>query len=493
MVNSATASDAAPSSDALAVTQSLFLRGVGLVYLIAFLSLEWQVEGLFGADGLRPIADYLARVREALGGADLLQVPTVFWLSSADTVLRASCWVGAAAALLVVRGTLPLLGLATCWLLYLSWVSVGSPFLTYQWDALLLETGFLSLFWAPRTTRIASPTAAAPSRCVRFLLWWLVFRLMFFSGWVKLASGDPTWWNLTALSYHYETQPLPTWTSWYAHQLPDWFQSLSALGVFAIELVVPFFLVLGRRARAVAAVAFAALQAFIAATGNYGFFNLLSVVLCIPLLEDEQLLSVIPARLRSRLQRSRRPAGRARALRDGVVAAVLLAITVPASITQLTGSRSFQDLVSPLAQELRALHLTSRYGLFAVMTTTRPEVVLEGSEDGITWTPYRFRWKPGPLDRRPVFVEPDMPRLDWQMWFDALRIERALRAGAPARGVVTPSVLAKLREGSPSVLGLLGPSPFDEPPKHVRWRLYDYSFAEPSSSDWWQREMLYTP
>ncbi len=479
----------------MVLTRNTFVRGLGAIYLIAFLSLEWQVTGLLGADGLRPAADFLARAREALGGIDPLRLPTVFWLDASDAWLRGGCWLGAALALLVIGGMLPLASLLGCWILYLSYVGIGAPFLSYQWDALLLETGFLGILWAPASARLASPRATEPTRAIRWLLWWLVFRLMFFSGWVKLASGDPTWWDLSALEYHYETQPLPTWTAWYAHQLPSWFQRLSVFGTFVIELVVPFGILLGRRGRAVVFVAFLGLQAFIGATGNYGFFNLLSALLCVPLLDDDQILAVVPAALRRRTQRSSRPAGRLRSGLDPIVVFTLLAATVPASIAQLTGIRAPYDLVAPAVRALQPFHLTSRYGLFAVMTTNRPEVVIEGSDDGVTWTAYSFRWKPGPLDRRPTFVEPDMPRLDWQMWFDALYIERALRTGQRAQRVITPSVVAKLREGSTSIGPLLGANPFPEaPPRYLRWQLYDYEFTDASeratTGNWWTRQRM---
>lgn len=477
-------------------TRSLFLRGLGFVYLAAFLSLEWQVSGLLGADGLRPVGSFLERAAASFEGVDVLRLPTVFWLGSGDLALRAACWIGAALSLLVIGGMLPLASLIGCWALYLSFVGVGAPFLTYQWDALLLETGFLAIFWAPTTTRLASPLASPPSSIVRALLMWLLFRLMFFSGWVKLASGDPTWWDLSALEYHYETQPLPTWTAWYMAQLPAWFQKLSAAGTLFIELVAPFFLLLGPRARAITAIAFVGLQVFIGATGNYGFFNLLSALLCVPLLDDDRLLAVVPHRLRSWVSQTSLRASPSRFVLHAGIAFLLLLLTVAASVGQLTGMRAFVEPVAPLARLVQPFHLTSRYGLFAVMTTRRPEVRVEGSRDGVNWTPYVFRWKPGPLSRRPSFVEPDMPRLDWQMWFDGLRIERAVQTGQRAFGAVTPSLVAKLESGSPAVLALLGPDPFPgEPPRFVRWQLFDYEFTDgperAETGDWWKRQLLY--
>jgi len=486
-----------PASTSSRLTRRLFLRALGVVYLIAFLSLEGQVEGLFGADGLQPAAGFLERAGGALGGTDFLRLPTLFWLGAGDDVMSAACWLGVAAALALISGVLPLASLVVLFALYLSFVSVGAPFLQYQWDALLLETGFLAIFWAPTTARLRSPRAAAPSQAVGWLLRWLVFRLMFFSGWVKLASGDPTWWDLSALQHHYQTQPLPTWTAWYMNQLPDWFQRLSVAAMFVVELILPFFVFAGRRPRAIAAGGFVGLQVLIAATGNYGFFNLLAAVLCISLLDDAQLLALVPSRWRSRGSLPQRPRSLGGRVVSAALTAVILLLSVPAAITQLTGIRSGPArLVEPVARLARPFHLTNRYGLFAVMTRTRPEVVIEGSRDGVHWLPYRFRWKAGPLDRRPAFVEPDMPRLDWQMWFDGLALERALRSGRRPTGLVTPALIRKLREGSPAVLRLLEDAPFDgPPPPHLRFGLYDYRFTDAAernaSGRWWNRRLLW--
>ncbi len=479
------------------MSRSLFLRGLGFVYLAAFLSLEWQVGGLFGAEGLRPIRETLTEARATWGSVAPGALPSVFWLGASDAALRGACWVGAASALLLIGGLLPLASLIVSWALYLSFVVVGAPFLSYQWDALLLETGFLAIFWAPTTARLATPLATQPSPIIRWLLWWLLFRLLFFSGWVKLASGDTAWWDLSALSYHYESQPLPTWTAWYAHHFPGWLQRASVVGMFVIELVLPLFLVLGRRARTAAAAGFLGLQILIGATGNYGFFGLLTVVLCIPLLEDETLLALVPRPWRRRVVEPRLRAGRGRTIVCATAAAVLLLLTVPGAFARLTGQPlPGAAVLAPVTDRLRPFRFAGSYGLFAVMTRNRPEILLEGSADGIEWHPYVFRSKPGPLGRAPGFVQPDMPRLDWQMWFDGLAIQRALQTNRPAYRVVTPSLIERLREGSTSVRTLLGSDPFAEaPPRHLRWTLYDYRFTDPqdrqATGNWWTRRRIH--
>jgi hypothetical protein len=476
-------------------TRVLFLRALGLVYLAAFLSLRWQVAGLLGSDGLLPARSYLERASMMLGPSAGWQLPTLFWLDASDAALHGACVAGSVAALLLVAGVAPLAMLVVLWVLYLSLVGVGQLFLSYQWDALLLETGFLAIFWAPRGWRLGA-APGRPSAIVLWMLRWLLFRLMFFSGFVKLASGDPTWWHLDALKVHYQTQPLPTWTSWYAHQLPGWLQQLSCAVMFVIELLLPFAIVLGRRARLVAFLGLVSLQIGIAATGNYGFFNLLAIVLCLPLLDDAHLAYVWPRR-DDDPGRALRQQRRWKTAVDATVAALLLALSVPLAMTQLIELPP--RAIRPVAALLNALgpfHLTSTYGLFAVMTTTRPEMILEGSRDGATWTPYVFRWKPGPLSRAPTFVGFGMPRLDWQMWFDALYVERMLASGSSGANLITPRLLEKLRAGTPSVLGLLAGDPFDgEPPRELRWRLDDYRFTDAAqraaTGNWWQRTLIH--
>jgi len=480
-----------------AYTRSVFLRAVGVVYVCAFLSLHWQIVGLLGSDGLLPAAAFLERAARALGTSATWQLPTLFWLGASDFLLHAACVAGAVSAVLVALGIAPLATLATCWLLYLSLVGVGQQLLSYQWDALLLETGFLAILWAPLAWRLDAADARRPSPIVLWLLRWLLFRLMFFSGFVKLASGDPAWWSLDALSVHFVTQPLPTWTAWWAHQLPSWLLRLACLFMFVIELVLPFLIVLGRRARLVAFVGLVGLQAGIAATGNYGFFNLLSAVLCLPLLDDAQLARMSLRRHRGDPTVGRREHGWKLAL-DSTLAILLLALSLPPALERLTGVRLDASL-APLAALQRAaapFQLTSTYGLFAVMTTRRPEITIEGAVDGTEWRPYVFRSKPGPLDRRPAFVGTGMPRLDWQMWFDALYVERMLAGGRGGANLITPVLLERLRAGSPAVLGLLDGDPFDGArPTALRWRLDDYRFTDraerDATGDWWKRTPLH--
>src|SRR5215813_7933991 len=272
-----------------------FLRLLGLVYVIAFGSLWIQLDGLIGREGIVPIAPLLAAAQKSLGIERWWQAPTLCWLDASDGFLYLLCGLGVGLGFFVMLGLLPALNLLVLWVLYLSFATVCQPWLGFQWDNLLLETGFLSIWLAPLTLHDRLRRAVPPSPLALWSLRWLLLRLMFASGVVKLSSGDATWRDLTALNYHYETQPLPTWIGWYAHQLPALLQKLSVMIMFAVELGIPFLIFAPRRPRHLAAVILMALQIFILLTGNYCFFNWLTIALCVVLFDDQVLRRAIPA------------------------------------------------------------------------------------------------------------------------------------------------------------------------------------------------------
>jgi hypothetical protein len=325
------------------------------------------------------------------------------------------------------------------------------------------------------------------SSTILWLLRWLLFRLMFASGVVKLVSGDETWRNLTALTYHYETQPLPTLMGWYAHQLPEWFQKISVVGMFAIELVIPFLIFAPRRLRFVACAAFFALQLLIIATGNYCFFNLLTIALCILLLDDACLRRFIPKRVVARFNAPQPLTANLR-YRNVCVAALTTVVLLVSGIQM--AALFFKRVNLPIpAQRILSwaapFRTINSYGLFAVMTTSRPEIIVEGSVDGQTWVEYAFKWKAGDLRRAPSWVAPHQPRLDWQMWFAAL--------GNYQSNPWFVNFMVRLLQGSPTVLALLETNPFpDSPPRYVQAVVYDYHFTDfatqRADGTWWRRE-----
>ena len=472
----------------------VFLRVLGAIYLIAFVSLWTQIQGLIGTHGILPITDHLKAVSEQLGMERFWWVPTFCWFSSSDAFLQFQCAGGVVFSFLLVMGVAPRIAALVLWADYLSLSVASQEFLSFQWDTLLLETGLLAVFFAPRGILPGLSRESPPSFTVLWLLRWLLFRLMFMSGAVKLLSRDPTWWNFSALTIHYETQPLPTWIGWCAHQLPDWFQKVSVVLMFGIELLMPWLIFCGRRARQIAAGGFTLLMLLILLTGNYCFFNLLTMALCVLLLDDQLLARVLPARLVLSVPRSservRFPTFRV--LGVGAMALVIFLISVVQVAARWIGPDHEPDAFLQLVRVLSPLRSVNSYGLFSVMTTTRPEIIVEGSSDGVVWLPYEFKWKPGDLKRRPAFVEPHQPRLDWQMWFAAL--------GSYRDNPWFINFLERLLQGSPDVLALLEKNPFpDHPPRYARAMLYEYHFTDPATrrqtGEWWRRDLkgVYCP
>jgi predicted DCC family thiol-disulfide oxidoreductase YuxK len=480
------------------LTAWIFLRLLALVYLAAFVSVWTQVSGLIGSGGILPAREFLQSVAARYGGVGYWLAPTLGWLNGSDAFLQLLCAAGTAFSILLALGAAPIACLATLWVLYLSLAVLGQDFFWFQWDGLLLEVGFLAIFLAPWRRWTWRAGATSPSRGAIWLMRWLLFRLMFSSAAVKLLSGDPSWHRLAALRYHFETQPLPPWTAWYSHHLPPALLQFATAAVLIVEGVAPFFIFAPRRIRFAACGAMALLQLLIVATGNYGFFNALSLALCFLLLDD----GVWPRRW---LGRTGIPAAASAApetaprsgggwpqwvLRPVVVA--LFAISLVPFLQSLQRPTAWLGPVKAAYEAAAPLRTFNHYGLFAVMTTERPEIIVEGSADGALWLPYEFRYKPGDVFRAPGFVAPHQPRLDWQMWFAALSDYR--------QQPWFLSFCERLLQGSRPVLGLLRDNPFPEaPPRFLRAVVTVYRFTDPPTrrrtGAWWRREArgLYCP
>ncbi|MGA0848403.1 MAG: lipase maturation factor family protein [Chthoniobacterales bacterium] len=475
-----------------------FPRLIGLIFLFAFLSLWVQIDGLAGSRGILPVAAHLEAVQNHFSAAGSphdawLQVPSLLWFGASDTMLHVWLGAGALASLLLVLGILPAVSAFVAWLCYLSFAAAVPVFLNFQWDALLLEAGLLTVFYVPWTKHLAFGSSA-PSRLGRLLVWWLLFRLMFESGVVKLfgydATGRNAWLDGTALDYHYFTQPIPVWTSWWFDALPGWFHMLSLVGVFAIELIAPFLIIGPRRLRMTAFWAFTALMVLIMLSGHYGFFNLLTLVLCVSLVDD----SSWPSWLRSRLRPSNGNDERVSVAEKihGKVLPVFAVLVVFLTAAQLLMVMRLVSpaTVGPLLGPFAPLRSANSYGLFSVMTTERPEITIEASTDGRTWEPYRFRYKMDTDDNSLPFLLPHMPRLDWQMWFAALEYRAS---GQPPPWIMP--LLGRLQEQSPDVLGLLSEENSATPaPAYFRLRLDLLTFASPeergNTGKFWQAEPL---
>ncbi len=387
----------------------LLVSGVGLCFALAFLSALGQVQGLIGPDGIAPASGLLRSAAAAWGPFRAgWAVPSVFWLDASAGALRALCLLGALVGVLATLGVGPRVCLALACVLHISLVSAGNVFWHYQWDALLTEAGVLALLVAP--AGLFPRWGDSPSRATWWCVQLLLVRLVVASGAVKLLSGDVTWRSLVALRYHFWTQPLPTPVGLWVAVWPVHLLDAACALTLAVELLGPLCLFGPRPVRLAGALALALLQVVIALTGNYGFFNLLSLVLVAAMLEDRDLGALGRLLLRGRRARPAGPSGWPVRLLAGALAVLGLATFVEG----LGGPSP----LSPVLETLAPLGIVNRYGLFAVMTKHRDEIRLEVSDDGQAWRPLRFRDKPD--DASASWVAPDMPRLDWQMWFAAL-------------------------------------------------------------------------
>jgi uncharacterized membrane protein YphA (DoxX/SURF4 family) len=491
----------------------LFLTGLGGVFVCAFASVAVQVDGLIGPDGIMPAVDYLARVREDFGGAVPHLVPSVFWLGAGRFALYLVCGLGVLFSTILMAGFAPRLCVALVWALYLSISSVGDVFFGYQWDALLIETAACAFFLAPACWLASSASRIPTSRLGLVLVRLLLARLFFLSGATKWLSGDPTWREGTALQFHFWSQPLPAIPAWWVDRMPDVVLRGGVVGTFLIELGLPIFVFAPRRFRLVAFVGFIGLQLLIGLTGSYGFFNLLTAVLCLVLLDDRDLAIArrgLARLIGARAEASETPSSgcvtnaqiegesaddpsayprwrqhfqRARRAMEIGAAVVLLVFAITATLGTLGQGQLVPEPIRTLRQNLSQFYSFNGYGLFAVMTTGRLEIEVEGSADGETWRPYVFNYKPGPPDRMPRLAMPHMPRLDWQMWFASLRGCDGSRW--------FHRFLFKLLEGSESVGGLLAENPFpDQPPRYLRTPTRNARFSRPGrdAGKWWSYE-----
>jgi hypothetical protein len=494
----------------------IFLRALGLIYFSAFFSLVFQIRGLIGADGILPSNEFLAAVAHQFGAGRFWFAPTLLWISTGPHMLTAICWVGMIASLLLVSNLWPRGMLLLCFVCFLSFVSTAQDFSGYQSDGMLLEAGFISLFFVPAGFWPGLGRATPPSRASLFLLQWEWFRIYFESGVVKLASGDPQWRNFTAMDEYYQNGPLPTWIGWYVQHLPHSFHAFATVATLVLELGLVFMLFLPRRWRILCFFIVTAWQIPVILTANYTFLNYLVLVLGFLLLDDRFLLRVMPQRCRrlvspepealppvqtsdgsevaapAPVANSRRPPHSFGAFKLALTSVVLIWIfyATTAQMIWILFPR-FPLPTSPVAA-LDPFRIANRYGLFAVMTRGRYEIEFQGSNDGQTWVAYPFRYKPQDPDKRPGIYAPYQPRFEWNLWFASL--------GSWRDNLIVPSTEERLLTGAPDVLALFAGNPFPQgPPKQVRAVLWKYWFTtlaeKRATGRWWNRELmgLYAP
>jgi hypothetical protein len=473
-----------PAPDRYWLTRFVLLRLLGFVYTVAFLAAALQLVPLIGSDGLLPVSTYLDRVAQMLGSRweGLWALPSLFWFGASDATLLAVAWTGTALSCAVLAGFANSLLLAVLWALYMSIVHVGQDWYGYGWEIQLLETGFLAIFLVPLLDARPFPRRAPPIAVI-VLFRWLAFRIMLGAGLIKIR-GDPVWRDLTALYYHFETQPIPNPLSRTFHFLP---RGLLRAGValnHLAELVAPWFVFWPRWGRRTAGVVIVGFQLTLIVSGNLSFLNWLTIVPALACLDDGAWARVLPRALVQRAERAAQEARPSAAMeRVAWAVAALVAVLSVQPVLNLASPRQIMNTA------FDRFDLVNTYGAFGTVGRERLNVVFEGTADDdpgerAQWKPYRYRALPVALGGWPVVIAPYQPRLDWQMWFAAM--------GSPAEYPWTIHVVWKLLHNDPGALSLFADNPFPErPPRHVRAVLYRYAFAAPDDRDrWWTREEL---
>ncbi|MGO9515474.1 MAG: lipase maturation factor family protein [Candidatus Korobacteraceae bacterium] len=496
----------------------IFLRALGLIYFSAFYSLVFQIRGLIGAEGILPANEFLVAVANHFGAARFWFAPTLLWISSGPHMLLAICWAGMIASLLLVINVWPRGMLLICFICFLSFVSAAQDFSGYQSDGMLLEAGFISLFFAPSGFWPGLGRAHPPPRASLFLLQWEWFRIYFESGMVKLASGDPQWRNFTAMDEYYQNGPLPTWIGWYVQHLPHRFHAFATGATLVLELGLVFMLFMPRRWRILCFFIVTAWQIPVILTANYTFLNYLVLLLGVLLLDDRFLLRVMPDRWKRRISpevepglsevaespdvaatptpdaatqnyamKSRGPSHSLRALTLALTSVMLIWIFYSTTVQMIWILLPRLPLPTSPVAALDPFRIANRYGLFAVMTRGRYEIEFQGSNDGQTWVAYPFRYKPQDPAKAPGVYAPYQPRFEWNLWFASL--------GSWRDNLLVPSTEERLLASSPDVLALFAGNPFpNSPPKQVRavlWRYWFTTLAEKRATGmWWNRQLL---
>jgi hypothetical protein len=503
------------------VPRWLFLRALGGIYCSAFFSLLFQIKGLNGPHGILPAERFLAALHGQIGILRFWYAPTLFWISAGSHMMMAVVWIGLAASVAVVVNLWPRVSLPICFVCFLSFVTAADAFSSYQSDSMLLEAGFLALFFAPGGVRPGFGVSSPTTRASLFLLQWEWFRIYLESGMVKLLSGDPQWRKFTAMDEYYQNGPLPTWIGWYLEHLPHWFHAATAAGTLVMELAIVWMLFLPRRVRIVCFFIVTPWEIGVILTANYTFLNYLVLALGFLLLDDRSLNWLLPRWLQESLkvashaevasvemasqaqlgadgrERKETPAvsgfpGTIRVFRMCVTAVSLTWICYVTTAEMVRMLWPELPLPSAPIVALEPFRIANQYGLFAVMTRGRYEIEFQGSNDGVNWTPYRFRYKPQELNEAPGIYAPYQPRFDWNLWFASL--------GDWQQNNIVPLTEERLLENDADVLALFRGSPFAAtPPHYVRAVLWQYWFTsleeKRRTGNWWRRSWmgLYAP
>jgi hypothetical protein len=476
-----------PQDNNYELTRNIFLRSLGFIYFVAFLSLNRQVLALIGQNGLLPAQLYLHRIQEYLGAStfhSFLEIPSLFWWNSNDALLLWGSYSGLFLSVLIMFGATNALLMAAIWFLYMSFVHIGQIFYGYGWETMTLEAGFLAIFLCPVRSILPNPKGYSAPVIIMWFYRWMLFRVMFGAGLIKIR-GDQCWRDLTCLAYHYETQPLPNPISWYLHHMPMWFHQAGCLFNHFAELIVPWFYFAPRRIRHVAGIITIVFQIILILSGNLSFLNWLTIVIAIPLFAGRA--SGVPEVV-GRASGPPEVPGRIPLLFRKVILTGVSILLIALSIYPI------QNMISPnqvMNTSFDRLHLMNTYGAFGSVSKVRYEIIIEGTNDLVPdsyahWKAYEFLAKPGDPKQRPPFIAPYQSRIDWQMWFAAFD-------NVPHDPWLIHFVY-KLLKNDRDAISLIKYNPFqDRPPLYVRAEYYEYHFTKDRSNGaWWERKRIRT-
>lgn len=468
------------------LTRWLILRWLGIVYAFAFLSTALQIVPLVGEQGLLPAGKFLGAVEHFKRSRDaaMFELPSLFWFGHSDAALATWAWIGFALSLVVVLGWANVPIMLGLWAIYMSFVHIGQDWYGYGWDIQILETGLLAVFLCP----LLDPrpfSRHAPPVVIIWLFRWLGFRIMLGAGLIKIR-GDACWSDLTCLTFHYLTQPIPNPLSRAFHFMPVWFHKFGVLWNHFVELIVPWFSFGPRLSRHIAGLLMISFQIFLILSGNLSFLNWLTIVPFIACLDDTLLVRLLPKRAGEWLEQRRteaRPLGQTELITIGLYTLVVVLLSVSPTLNLCSGKQAMNRSFDPL-------HVVNTYGAFGSVGRERNEIVFEGTSDSeitdqTVWKEYEFIAKPGDPRRAPRVIAPYQPRLDWQIWFAAM--------ATPEQYPWTVHLVWKLLHNDSGTLSLLAGNPFpDTPPRYVRARFYRYEFAQPNdpSGLYWKRTEL---
>lgn len=466
------------------LTRFVLLRLLGFLYFMAFLVAVRQLVPLIGHDGLSPVDTYLSLGARpfALRVDGFIQAPTLFWMGCSDGALLTVSWIGLLLSLVVMLGYANSLIMLALWTLYTSVVNVGQIWYGFGWEMQLLETGMLAVFLCPLLDGRPFPRRAPPVAVI-WLYRWLIFRIMLGAGLIKLR-GDACWRDLTCLYYHYETQPIPNPLSWWLHFRPHWFHQAGVFWNHCIELLVPWFGFGPRSFRHVAGVLLVTFQMFLIVSGNLSFLNWLTIVPCLACFDDSFWARLLPRWFGERARRAEAEALPSTA-RDFTVVCYVMVVAI-LSVAPVW------NLLMPdqaMNKSFEPFRLVNTYGAFGTVGRERYEIIFEGTQSSVleaaNWREYEFPAKPGDPRRRPPFIAPYQPRLDWEIWFAAMATYN--------EHPWTVHMVWKLLHNDPGTLSLLANNPFpDNPPHYIRAERYRYRFTPPGENDgsWWKRERV---